>query len=144
MKIITYTDGGSRGNPGPAASGVYIGTEDGEELTTFGTYLGIQTNNFAEYTAIIEALSWILSNREKLEEISAIECRMDSQLACRQLSGIYKVKHPQIRPLFEKVQRLQQELGVRFSFVHVPREQNTIADWQVNAALDKQLPSSIQ
>src|SRR5258708_2726825 len=114
MKIITYTDGGSRGNPGPAASGIYIADETGKKLTAFGTFLGIQTNNFAEYTAIIEALTWVLTHREELETIDAIECRMDSQLACRQLTGIYKVKHPQIRPLFSQVQLLQQSLAVAF------------------------------
>ncbi len=143
MKIITYTDGGSRGNPGPAASGIYIAIDQSKELTRFGTYLGIQTNNYAEYTAIIEALSWIMRNRESFDGISEIECRMDSQLACRQLSGIYKVKHPQIRVLFDQVRLLQQELAVPFVFVHVPREQNFIADSQVNLALDKYLASSI-
>lgn len=144
MKVITYTDGGSRGNPGPAASGVYIQDEAGKKLTGFGTFLGIQTNNFAEYTAIIEALSWILANRETLGTVDSIECRMDSQLACRQLTGIYRVKHPQIRPLFAQVQLLQQTLAVPFQFVHVPREQNKLADAEVNLALDKQLISSIQ
>lgn len=144
MKIITYTDGGSRGNPGPAASGVYVQNDKGEELTRFGVYLGNQTNNFAEYTAIIEALSWILKNQETIGTISLIECRMDSQLACRQLTGIYKVKHPQIKPLFAQVQLLQQTLAVPFFFIHVPREQNSIADSEVNRALDKELALSIQ
>lgn len=136
MKIITYTDGGSRGNPGNAATGIYIATEDGKSLAQFGTFLGTQTNNFAEYTAIIEALTWILQNRQSLDSIDAIECRMDSQLACRQLAGIYKVKHPQIKPLFAQVQLLQQALAVPFQFIHIPREQNTIADSEVNRALD--------
>lgn len=139
MKIITYTDGGSRGNPGPAASGVYICDERGHELTRFGTFLGVQTNNFAEYTAIIEALTWIQNHKKELGDVSAIECRMDSQLACRQLSGVYKVRHPQIQPLFTKAQKLQYELSVPLSFTHVPREQNTIADSQVNATLDKSM-----
>jgi ribonuclease HI len=106
--------------------------------------LGTQTNNFAEYTAIIEALSWVLQNQESLGPISEIECRMDSQLACRQLTGVYKVKHPQIKPLFAQVQLLQQSLGVPFYFIHIPREKNTLADTQVNAALDKAMSSSIQ
>ena len=139
MKIITYTDGGSRGNPGPAASGIYIINDNNKELARFGTFLGIQTNNFAEYTAIIEALSWILQNQQTLGAIDAIECKMDSQLACRQLTGLYKVKHPQIKPLFAQVQLLQQELAVPFRFIHVPREKNTIADSEVNSALDNTL-----
>src|SRR5260221_233658 len=144
MKIITYTDGGSRGNTGTAASGIFITTGAGKELTRFGTFLGIQTNNFAEYAAIVEALSWILQNQESLGAISEIECRMDSQLACRQQTGIYKVKHPQIKPLFAQVQLLQQTLSVPFHFIHIPREQNGLADAQVNNALDNALSSSIQ
>lgn len=144
MKIITYTDGGSRGNPGPAASGIYITTGEGKELTRFGTFLGVQTNNYAEYTAIIEALTWILKNQEGLETIDEIECRMDSQLACRQLIGMYKVRHPKILPLFDQVRHLQQALSVPFRFTHVPRSQNTAADAQVNRALDNALSSSIQ
>lgn len=138
MKVITYTDGGSRGNPGPAASGVYIQTEDGEELARFGTFLGTQTNNFAEYTAIIEALSWVKDHKEELS-VSAVECRMDSQLACRQLRGEYKVKHPQIQQLFMQVKHLMQEISLPFSFVHVPREHNTLADAEVNRALDNHI-----
>lgn len=143
MKIITYTDGGSRGNPGIAASGVFIADEKGKKLVRFGTFLGVQTNNFAEYTAIIEALSWILAHRDRCR-VTAIECRMDSQLACRQLTGMYKVKHPHIRLLFEQVRVLQQALAVPFSFIHVPREQNKIADSEVNSALDKHIATSIQ
>jgi len=135
MKIVTYTDGGSRGNPGNAASGVYIVNENNKELTRFGTFLGKQTNNFAEYTAIIEALNWILQNREDIS-VTEIECRMDSQLAARQLSGLYRVKHSAILPLFEQVRLLQQTLSVPFKFVHVKREQNKIADAEVNKALD--------
>lgn len=144
MKVITYTDGGSRGNPGPAASGIFITTDKDRELTSFGTFLGIQTNNYAEYTAIIEALSWIVQNRQSLGSIEEIECRMDSQLACRQLTGVYKVKHPQIKPLFTQVQQLQQALAVPFRFIHIPREQNSFADAEVNNALDKVMFSSIQ
>lgn len=143
MKIITYTDGGSRGNPGPAASGIFITNDKEETLTSFGTYLGIQTNNFAEYTAIIEALTWVAANSMRLHA-TEIECRMDSQLACRQLTGVYKVKHPQIKPLFAKVQLLQKQIGLPCSFVHVFREQNTKADYEVNRALDNMSSSSIQ
>lgn len=138
MKVITYTDGGSRGNPGPAASGIYIQTEDGKELARFGTFLGTQTNNFAEYTAIIEAITWVKDHKEELS-ISTVECRMDSQLACRQLKGEYKVRHPQIQLLFAQVKRLMQEIALPFRFVHVPREQNKLADAEVNRALDNNI-----
>lgn len=136
MKVITYTDGGSRGNPGPAASGVYIQTDSGKELARFGTFLGFQTNNFAEYTAIKEALFWIDKHKKTLSHIESIECRMDSQLACRQLLGEYKVRHPHIKVLFDEIVRLQSKIGLPFRFVHVPREQNTLADAEVNRALD--------
>ncbi len=136
MKVITYTDGGSRGNPGPAAYGVYIMDENGKKLTAFGKKLGVATNNVAEYTAIIEALRWIVKNKESLGNVSEIEARMDSQLACRQLTGMYKVKNEMIRGLFHQVQVAAVSLGVPIVYKHVPREQNTMADAQVNFALD--------
>lgn len=136
MRIITYTDGGSRGNPGPAAYGVSITNEKGQVLTEFGEKIGINTNNVAEYTAIIKAFSWILAHKGELDEITEIEARMDSQLACRQLTGIYKVKNDAIRGLYHRVQLLVDELALPILYNHIPREQNTAADRQVNLALD--------
>ena len=136
--IQVFTDGGSRGNPGEAASGVYI-TEDGKELVSFGIKLGITTNNVAEYTAVIEAFNWLLTHREKIDNSSGIAFFMDSNLVASQLRGLYKVKHPNMQPLFVAVKQKEQQLGVKVTYTHIPREQNKMADKMVNAALDNLL-----
>lgn len=134
--IRVYTDGGSRGNPGLAASGVFITDENKKELTAFGTKLGIATNNFAEYTAVIEAYDWLLSHRELIGKSSGIQFFMDSQLIARQMAGVYKVKHENIRPLFQAVKEKEKELGIQVTYTHIPRELNKKADEMVNRALD--------
>lgn len=134
--IHVYTDGGSRGNPGPAAYGVSITNENGLELAGFGRKIGISTNNIAEYTAVIEAFNWLISNRESFGETSGIHFFMDSQLVASQLNGIYKVKHPNMQQLFLKVISKQKELGIPVRYSHIPRAQNKKADAFVNQALD--------
>lgn len=131
-KIIVYTDGGSRGNPGPAALGVYIETLD----KRFGEFLGEKTNNEAEYAAIVAALKKIKSlvGKEKAKQV-IVECRMDSELACRQLSHQYKIENERLQPLFLMVWNLMLDFG-GVEFVHVPREKNTIADAEANKAMD--------
>lgn len=133
--IIINTDGGSRGNPGPAAYGVSIAKE-GKEIEGFGKTLGVTTNNVAEYTAVIEALNWLISHRELIGDNSGIKFQMDSQLVCRQLNGQYKVKNAGMQSLFFTVKKKEQELGLPISYYHVPREQNKRADYFVNKALD--------
>lgn len=131
MKLITYTDGGSRNNPGPAALGVYITDADGKELKRHGRYLGTQTNNVAEYSAIIDALV-------HCKEMGAdeVEMRMDSELAVKQLNGEYKVKNPALGQLFLQIHNLR--LGFRkVTFNHVRREYNKDADAIVNEVLDR-------
>lgn len=127
-----YSDGGSRGNPGPAALGVYIETLD----KRFGEFLGTKTNNEAEYSAIVAGLKKIKSlvGKEKAKKI-AVECRMDSELACRQLNHIYKIENEKLQPLFFQVWNLMLDFK-EVKFVHVPREQNTVADAEANRAMD--------
>lgn len=131
MKLIIYTDGGARGNPGPAGLGVVIQDEQGKVMKKFGRYLGDHvTNNQAEYEAIIAALA----AAEKLGG-THLELRMDSELAVRQLNQVYKVKNRGIQALFFQAKNLQ----ARFEhvvFKHVSREQNTAADKLVNEAID--------
>ncbi len=131
--ITINTDGGARGNPGPAAAGVVI-ARDGETLATISHYLGELTNNSAEYRALIMGL-------EKAKELGLgaeqIEVRMDSELIVKQMNGQYKVKHPDMKPLHAAVNELVDELG-GVDFVHVRREQNKEADKLVNEALDGQ------
>lgn len=135
-KIIAYTDGGSRGNPGPAALGVVIKNARGDVLKKYGEALGVRTNNEAEYEAVLFALKKIkqLFGKEKIKTIT-VEIRMDSELVQRQLSGEYKIEEEKLFPLFIKIHNLQIDFDTVL-FVHIPREQNHEADRMVNEALD--------
>jgi len=127
--IITFTDGGARGNPGPAAIGVVI-KDNAQTIEAFGRYIGETTNNQAEYQALIAAL-------EKVRDLGADEvwCNLDSELLVKQLNGEYKVKNRDLAPLFLKLHNLT--LGFKkISFHHIPRARNSEADAEVNKALD--------
>jgi len=136
-KIIIYTDGGSRNNPGPAAIGVVVKDSSGELITQYGETLGIATNNEAEYRAIISGIRKAkqLFGKEKIVRMG-IEVRMDSKLAVEQLSGHYKVEDAKLQPLFMQLWNLRVELGHVITFKHIPREENKEADKMVNQALD--------
>lgn len=136
MNLTIFTDGGSRGNPGPAAYGFSITNQEGKEIAGIGKYIGVDTNNVAEYSAVVEALQWVLDHRESLGEISGINFFMDSELVCRQLNRQYKVKHPVMQELFYHVQRNLEKVNLPVSFSHVRRENNKRADALVNLALD--------
>ena len=130
-KIIVYTDGGSRGNPGPAALGVVIiGSHE------YGERIGNTTNNIAEYKAVIFALKKVkqLVGNKKAGEVE-VEVRMDSELIVRQLEGEYKIKDEDLQPLFIEVWNLKLDFK-KVDFVHVRREKNKRADELVNEALD--------
>lgn len=131
--IIAYTDGGSRGNPGPSALGIYIETLD----KRFGEFLGTKTNNEAEYAAIVFALKKIKSliGKEKAKQ-TPIEIRMDSELACKQLNHEYKIENAKLQPYFLEVWNLMLDFG-NVAFVHVPRERNQVADAEANKAMDE-------
>ena len=133
MKIIIYTDGASRGNPGPASYGFTISGEHGKLLYEEGRYIGISTNNVAEYTAVLEALKYVKKNLKK--QSLEIELFADSKLVVEQLSGRFKVKAKHLKPLIEQIQILKVELGGAIHN-HVPREKNTEADSLANLALD--------
>jgi ribonuclease HI len=130
MKLYLYTDGGSRNNPGPSASGIVIKNEEGDVVTAYGEYLGIQTNNYAEYMAAISAL-------EKAKELGATEVELvvDSKLVCEQLNRNWKVKHPNIQPLFIKAWNAMHEFK-KIKIKHTLREGNKEADAEVNKILD--------
>ncbi len=131
--IVMYSDGGSRGNPGPAALGVFIETLG----KRYGEALGTKTNNEAEYAAIVSGLKKIKSliGKERAKG-AVIECRMDSELACRQLNHQYKIENAKLQPLFLEVWNLTLDFR-EVQFVHVPREKNTVADAEANGALDR-------
>ena len=129
-EIIAHVDGGSRGNPGPAAYGVVVETPQGKSVTGFGRYLGETTNNFAEYQGLLAALEYALSHcYPRLRVIT------DSELMARQISGRYKVRSPDLKPLHERAQAMIARLE-SFSIQHVLREHNREADRLANKALD--------
>lgn len=136
MKYIIYTDGGSRGNPGPAGVGFVIYDEKGEILKKHGEAIGQATNNEAEYRALILALKKIkaLFGKDKMKS-AQIEIRMDSELIINQLSHKYKIEDAKMQLLFLQVWNLLIDFG-SYDFISIPREQNSEADKLVNQALD--------
>ena len=136
-KIVIYTDGGSRGNPGPAGMGVVIANEKGKMMKEYSGFLGVKTNNEAEYEAVIFGLKKIkaLLGKEKIKN-TEIEFRLDSQLIARQLNGEYKIEEEKLFPLFIKIWNLKMDFG-KIYFKHIPREQNREADRLANEAMDK-------
>ena len=128
---FVYTDGASRGNPGPAAAGAVVVTGDGAELGRARVYLGRATNNDAEYRALL--LGLLLARQLRLRRVC---CRLDSELVVRQLNGRYKIKHPNLRELASAAIELGQEFE-RLEFVHVRRGSNQLADGLANAAIDE-------
>jgi ribonuclease HI len=123
-------DGAARGNPGPASYGVVIRKPNGSPLETVGKYIGRHTNNVAEYYALIAALDYAAA-----KGIKRLRVHSDSQLIVNQMKGIYKVKHPDLRPLHERAKKQAAGLEV-FMIQYIPREQNREADAAANAALD--------
>lgn len=126
-----HIDGASRGNPGPAAYGVLFYRPDGSKMKEMPKYIGIKTNNEAEYYALIAALDFALASG-----VQRLVVRSDSELLVRQMQGRYKVRHPKLRPLFEQAQRLARRLEY-FSVEHIPRDFNFAADALANQTLDQ-------
>lgn len=131
--ISVYSDGGARGNPGPAAYG-FVVKQDDKNIHEQGGYIGIATNNAAEYTAIVEALTY-LKNSFSGQDLKFF---VDSQLVYSQLSGLFKVKNAAIRDFVFKIRELEADFK-SVMYTHIPREQNQEADRQVNIALDNHL-----
>jgi ribonuclease HI len=133
-KIIVYTDGGARNNPGPAGAGAII-IEGDKVVAELKKFLGEkQTNNWAEYEAVYLALT----EAKRLGFTSRpIEARLDSKLVAEQLSGNWKIKEPSLKPQWAKVRLLMQESFPMIKFVYVPRAQNAEADRLVNEAIDE-------
>jgi ribonuclease HI len=128
---IANIDGAARGNPGPASYGVVLRKPDGSPHESLGKYIGRTTNNVAEYYALIAALDYAAAHG-----IRNLRVESDSQLIVNQIKGIYKVKHPDLRPLHERARK--QAAGLEsFQIQYVPRERNRDADALANAALDK-------
>lgn len=130
-RVILRTDGASRGNPGHAAAGVVIEREDGTTRATGKLYLGVMTNNQAEYRALILGLTAVARFQP-----AAVRVCMDSELIVRQMNGEYRVRDESLRPLYEEARQLVAALPA-VSFIHVPRGQNALADKLANQALDE-------
>jgi ribonuclease HI len=128
--LTAFCDGGARGNPGPAGFGVYIQDEHGEKVAELSEFLGIRTNNFAEYSGLLAALDFALShNYPSLKVVS------DSELMVKQIKGQYKVKSPDLRPLYDEAKHRIARLD-SFQIQHVLRNKNKDADRLANEAMD--------
>jgi probable phosphoglycerate mutase len=129
-EIIAHIDGGSRGNPGPAAYGAVLKTADGQTVTAFGKFIGESTNNFAEYQGLLAALEFALGHG-----YPRLRVLTDSELMARQISGRYKVRSPDLKPLYDKARSMIARFE-SFSIQHVYREHNREADKLANQAMD--------
>lgn len=136
--VIIHTDGGARGNPGPAGIGVVFFSSSGEVLYSFKAYIGEATNNIAEYKALIKALEEAV--RLGYEELVI---NMDSELVVRQMQGRYKIKEPTLKVLSGQVLALSNRFK-KITYHHVPREENQEADRLVNEAIDAGLSGLAQ
>jgi ribonuclease HI len=136
-KIVVFTDGGARGNPGPAAIGVVIQKDDGKILAKLSKAIGRTTNNVAEYQAVIEALQWIVNNLA-MEQfgIGTIVFFLDSKLVVNQLNGFFKIKDSHLRELLLTVRELEAKVRGNIFYQLIPREKNFLADQLVNQCLD--------
>ncbi|MEK7132361.1 MAG: ribonuclease HI family protein [Patescibacteria group bacterium] len=136
MKLRILADGGSRGNPGPAAGGAVlckpIGAWPGEIIDQIGIYIGVATNNQAEYTGLIGGLKLALAKK-----VTELEICLDSELVVKQIKGEYRVKHPHLKPLHQEAIVLLNNFK-HYTIKHIPRAKNDAADKVVNQTLDNQ------
>lgn len=133
-----FTDGGSRGNPGPAGIGVVVLDQNGQTIYEFAGVIGVATNNVAEYSALLKASEYLESLESQSPQVQPerIEFYLDSELVVSQMIGRYKIKDENLKKIADKVKNTLSGLGIQYNFTHVRREKNTRADWLVNQALD--------
>jgi ribonuclease HI len=141
MQLIIHTDGGARGNPGPAGIGFTVEelNDNGNLKVIYkkGKVIGETTNNVAEYQAVKEALEYLKSNPEIILTIDQINFLLDSTLVVNQLNGLFKVKDSKLRVFITDIRILESEIGKEITYKYIPREQNRQADFLVNQALDR-------
>jgi len=135
-ELIIYCDGGSRGNPGPAAS-AFVVTEKEKVIDKGSKFLGRETNNVAEYSAVKLAIEWISQNLDKLVFHDLIIVNLDSQLVERQLNNVYKIKNEKLKIIYNEIKSLITNTKLNVRFVWNYREKNQLADSLVNLELDK-------
>jgi ribonuclease HI len=132
-RVRVYSDGAARGNPGPAGAGAVLVAPNGQIIDRLGKFLGVQTNNYAEYMGLLLGLQ-----RAQELGVKEVEVYADSELMIRQLGGRYQVKSPTLRPLYEEAMSFLKEFS-RVKLVHVPREMNAAADEMSNRAIDEKM-----
>jgi ribonuclease HI len=135
-RVVAYTDGGARGNPGPAGAGAVAYDEDKKVIFAGSQFLGNATNNFAEY-AVVLALQELKRRYGKTTKDMEFEIRMDSELVQKQLSGEYQIKEPSLVPQFIEIHNLRVASFPNLRFVHVRRAENAEADKLANEAMDR-------
>jgi ribonuclease HI len=137
-KVIMHTDGGARGNPGPAGAGAVLYDDAGKTIKESAAYLGHRTNNYAEYHAVVMGLEMIAKHfgKEQCKHL-AVEVRMDSELIQKQLTGAYQIKEETLFPFFIKIHNLRVSTFPHVTFTHVPRAENKRADALANEAMDQ-------
>ena len=132
-ELIIFTDGGARSNPGPAAC-AFVALQDTKKIYSDSRYLGVTTNNVAEYNGVLLAFAWL---SQKSLSLSQISFYLDSLLVVNQLNGVYKIKNPDLQMLHAKVKELEDKLKTKIFYKHIPREKNQLADALVNENLNK-------
>lgn len=139
MKLQIFCDGGARGNPGPAAIGFLVFTEEGKLLQKRKQAIGVATNNEAEYGAVVEALKWLKEFKKQVllpNRSLMINFFLDSQLVVNQLNGLFKVKEGRLRQLIVSIRQLEQEAGGNIAYYYIRREKNLQADFLVKQVLN--------
>lgn len=132
-KVSIYVDGGSRGNPGRSAA-AFVVIENGKVISKKGFFLGIKTNNEAEYSSVILALKWLVERKEEFEKVNLF---LDSELVTKQLRGEYKMKSKNLMPLLKEARSLEKIISSKIVYGNIPRENNRLADHVVNKVLDE-------
>jgi len=138
-EIEIYVDGGSRGNPGQGAIGVFVISDGNKILAEIGEKIGYCTNNQAEYKALLKALDWLVMNQKKLERANKITLFLDSQLVYYQVTGLFKIKNAIIRDMIFEIRQKEAKIKIDYVYKHILREKNKEADRLVNLALDNLL-----
>jgi len=137
-KLVLHTDGGARGNPGPSGAGAVVYDETGKTVKETSKYLGIKTNNYAEYAAVVLGLEMIAKHFGKAQcKTLEVNVRMDSELICKQLNNEYQIKEETLFPLYIQVHNLLVSTFPSVTFEHVRREDNAHADRLANEAMDR-------
>lgn len=136
-QLVIFTDGGARGNPGPAGAGVYVVDQVGQEVFSQHSFLGTCTNNEAEYLALELAIVWLINYLQDNGDLVGVEFNLDSKLVVEQMNRRWKIKEPRLYQLALRNLRLLDQVGVSYEINYIPREKNKRADLLANQAMDQ-------